>query len=478
VSNSKPNNSVGPQRGSTSKLPLSSCQLNVLARKSGFLVRKARKLTPGVLIKALVATVSSGGRTLRELALEVGLQRGETLSRRGLWKRLGEGAATFVEAVAGKTLAQAAGLIESLKLAAMPQVKRVLVGDSSTWNLHARLREHYPGGGNQHSEGGAQCRFQLTFDLLGGTWLHARIDPYRRNDRKAAMDIVGSILRKGDLLIRDLGYAVTEVFEAIDQLGAFFLSRLNTTAAVLEGPKRPLNLLELARKKAPQPGDFFSMSVRLTHKLALPCRLIIVNEGEEAGNTRRRRLKAEAKRQGFNHTKEYRKLQNWTLLVTNLPAESAGEKQLRELYWVRWRIENIFKVAKSHTALKKIAAHNTNVNHLRVLLWGWILLMVLLSMKNLFAMVLFVPQIGPPGHPPGPDPFLPIEQSIFTAMDKMLRWVALSIELDAAGSIDALMRRLQIQSQYHHRYVKQHNRITLPDRLANLLNSLHSPSLS
>jgi hypothetical protein len=315
----------------------------------------------------------------------------------------------------------------------------------------------------------AQCRFQLVFDLISGKWLEAKLDPYQRNDRTAAWDIVDYIVEKGDLIIRDLGYAVTGCLQAIADKGAYFLSRLNTVAAVLNEDGQRIDLLALARDKAPEVGDCFSVAIRLSKTERLACRLVVINEGEQVGNCRRRRLNKDSKRRGSSHTKEYLALQNWTLLVTNLPEQSASEIQLKELYRIRWRIENVFKICKSHTSLEKMAAHNSNQHHVQLMIWGWILFMIGLTMRGILA----IAELNPLANSGDVDQLYEIkatDRSVFKAIAKIIEWTKLQIELTAAGSIEELLRRLGEQSRYHDRYDKRADRISLPRRFELAIN--------
>lgn len=150
----------------------------------------------------------------------------------------------------------------------------------------------------------AQCRFQLTLDLLGGRWLDAKLDAYQRNDRIAASDIVASLVKPGDLIIRDLGYAVISCFEAIEKKGAHFLSRLQrATLFDLHGKK--IDLLQLVRAKAPICGNRFTTTVLLGMQNRFRCRLIAIRVPKEVAEQRRRRLHQEGQRQGINHQDSY-----------------------------------------------------------------------------------------------------------------------------------------------------------------------------
>jgi hypothetical protein len=423
------------------------------ARKSGWLRRVGcgKALTPIIFVQALVASVATGQRSLRELAIEVGLLSGGTISKQGLSKRIDARAVEFLKGVTGEALRRVACSAPELA-GQITGVLRILVGDSSTLALHRSLAEHFPGASNRTDKVAAQVRFQLTFDLLGGRWLQAALDPYRRNDKSAALDIVGPIVRAGDLVIRDLGYASIKCFRAIAAKGAYFLSRLPPVVGVFDSGGDAVDVLALARSCATRPGDTFTTEVELGAGDRFACRLVIIRVPEKVGDERRRRLHADAKRRGCKpHRKAYRALQDWTIFVTNLDAHQASDAKLHELYQLRWRIENIFKLSKSHTSLLRVAGHRTNRYHAEALIWAWLLMMISLSGKGIFRLC----------EPGGRDV---IGASIFKSIGKVLQWFALGIELACARDIPTLMLRLIEQQEYHDRYEKR-RRISMPDRL-------------
>jgi hypothetical protein len=427
-----------------------------IARSSGWLRRASsdRALTPAIFVQALVASVASGQRSLRALAVEVGLLSGRTISKQGLSKRIDASAVKFLKQVTARALRQIAGSATELG-GQIAGVRRILVGDSSTLPLHPTLSEHFPGATNQTDKVAAQVRFQLTFDLLGGRWLQAALDPYPRNDKSAALDIVKTVVEAGDLIIRDLGYATIESFRAIGKAGAYFLSRLPPVVGAYDPGDpggRMLDILTLARTRAPRPGDTYSREVELGAEQRFGCRLVIIRVPKEVGDQRRRKLNEEAKRRGSKaHRKAYLALQDWMVFVTNLDEQQASDAQLHELYQLRWRIENIFKLSKSQTDLLKVAGHRTNRYHAEALIWAWLLMMITLSGQGIFRLC------GEGGRDV-------VEVSIFKSIDKVLRWFVFGIEQACAGSIPELMRRLAKQQEYHDGYEKR-SRITMADRL-------------
>ena len=279
------------------------------------------------------------------------------------------------------------------------------------------------------------------------------------------------MLKAGDLLIRDLGYASIGVFEEIAAMKAWFLSRMIPGAVLFEAASGTrLDPLALAREKAPRPGDVCSVPVLLGVGKRLPCRLVIRNDGERVGSERRRCLAKEAKRRGTAPAKPYLKLQNWTLLVSNLDEGAASSEQLLALYETRWRIENVFKLAKSETKLSKLVGHRSNPHHIDLLLWGWILAMVEFGKMGFFA------TIESRLRSDGRSECVPVERSIFKAMERLLEIAATAIELAAAGSLAELMRRTMAQIEYHDRYEKR-ERKSLPALIGRALNLHHAYAL-
>ena len=66
---------------------------------------------------------------------------------------------------------------------------------------------------------------QFEYDLKSGRILDLSLTPAVRNDHADASETAENV-EKGDLVIRDLGYCSTAVFEKFGQKGVYFLSRL------------------------------------------------------------------------------------------------------------------------------------------------------------------------------------------------------------------------------------------------------------
>ncbi|MCP4239000.1 MAG: transposase [bacterium] len=307
--------------------------IDKIARRSGWLRRTVpgRALSPKIFVQAIVASVACGQRSLKALAVEVGLLSGKTISKQGLSKRINSKAVKFLKQVTARALKDVSFSAQQLS-GQIDGVRRILAGDTLTKRVQL----------------GADDRFE--------------------------------------------------------------------------------------------------------------CWLVIIRVPEGIGEERRRRLNDDAKRRGKKpHRKPYLALQDWMVFVTNLDEEQAGNLQLHELYQLRWRIENISKLSKSHTALLKLAGHRTNKLHAEALIWAWLLMMITLSGQGIFRLC------GAGGQEI-------IGVSVFKSIEKIVQWFAVSIELACAGNIATLMERLSSQQAYHDRFERR-RRISIPQRLARALES-------
>jgi len=442
--------------------------------------RKPKAIFPHQTLIGLLNSVAEGDSALRAIAIKTGLQSDNTIAKQSLHERISQPEAVefFKQSAAEAFEANLTSLCPT-PLEKLPDVNRILVGDSSAVKLHPSLREAFPGGVNWNRKS-ALLRLQCTLDLLTGQWINGGFDPYLRQDATAAHDLAeAELLQKGDLLIRDLGYAILDSFAAIEDAGAYFLSRLHPqwnlypAEAGAEGEADiPLDLIALLGRKAARCGESFRMKVKVGSRQRFACELIAIRVPEAVAATRRRRAKENVRTKGTTYSKAYLARLDWTLLITNLPESSATSEQLFDLYGLRWRVEIFFKLCKSHASLEKIAAHRTNRYHAEVLLWVWLILMIGLSARGVFAMA-SVQMVdgaktgGPPGGPPLARVMI-LSRSQIQMMPMVLKIVV--HQLQPRASTQKLFEQITRQCNYHNHYEKRKDRISLPQRLESVLS--------
>ena len=339
-----------------------------LARRTGFCRRKARKVGPRAFIQAICLTVLCANPSLHAAAVFASFWGKSVISRQGIWKRIGPRSAAFLRQV---TLALMAIQSQARRLAragVFAPFRRVLIEDSTVVPLAASLAKAFPGGANQSGKKSAAVKIQAVYDLLAGRFLRFALGAFTRNDQAAAGDIL-SLLRPGDLLLRDLGFFALPVFRAIAGQGAFFLSRLRQQVWIGAPDGRPFHLLAHLRRHG-----HFDGQVLLGSEERFLVRLVAVPVSSATAAERRRRLLQNRDRR-LRPTRERLALLGWALMITNVPPDVWDAPTVCKVYRARWRIEILFKAWKSHFRLAALPAGSAA--YVETFLWARLLLVTL-----------------------------------------------------------------------------------------------------
>lgn len=457
----------------------SPTRLDKLARRSGWRRRKGRKLTARHFVVGLLAAVTGAERSLRQLASTIGMGldlklpgavgagRYDTISKQALWERVGPDAVAFLKSVLAELICDRARP-GGHELPAIPGIKCVIIEDSTLINLHPALAGEFPAGRNQRADwAGAGLRLQAAFDLVTGEAMRLELTPYLRNDRTAAGDIVAG-LGPGYLLLRDLGYYGAPAFTAITAQGAHYLSRLPLNSVLHHGepggagPGERIDLLEHLRDRAPHPGDTTDIDVVIGsgQKGAerLRSRLVGRRVPEAVWKKRLRRLGQEEKRLGKKYSRRHRALLAWEIYITSLPREQVSAAKILEIYPLRWRVEIIFKACKSHSAVREIAAHRSNAEHVQAMLYAWLIALVLAARGGAFALAV-----------EGRDGVLRASGlSLLKVVRKTFELLGDIMRASAAPPSE-MLGRLSRQIEYHDRYEKRKKRTDMPTKAAEIL---------
>ena len=347
-----------------------SLPLKKMARSSGFMRRKPRKIGPRLFLKAICLMALSPGASLSLAAALISLAGPKAVSRQGLWKRLGAASAAFVAEAARALMAAKSGAQTMIRAGVFASFRRVLVEDSTVLPLGASLAKAYPGGANQHGKKRAAAKVNAVYDLLQGAFVRFGLSPFTRNDQAGAPDIL-QMAGKGDLLLRDLGFFALPVFARLMEAGAFFVRRLRHGLWIADLDGNRLDLLRHLRRHGA-----FDAQVLLGKKEKLRVRLVAVRISKAAAAERRRRLRQNRDKR-LHPTKEQLALLDWTLILTNVKADLWDAQTLCNVYRLRWRIEIWFKAWKSHLRMADLP--NGSRGYVETLIWARLLLAVLLS---------------------------------------------------------------------------------------------------
>jgi hypothetical protein len=248
---------------------------------------------------------------------------------------------------------------------------RVLLQDSTIIGLPVRLFALFSGVSNAHASV-CNARVQCVYDLIDEKFIHFTIDPYTKNDLKAAPELD---LKQGDLVIRDRGYLTFGEIQRHLQLKADCIYRHKSTTIYLDTQTgKEIDLI-----KEFKVTTTFDTMVSLNDKNATPVRLIALPINEEIANIRRMKAKKEMKKPP---SKEYLELLSWSIFITTISLKIAESSFILKAYRLRWRIEIIFKSWKSNMEFTKI--HNVSKTQLSIILFARFI-MIIICIQYIFS---------------------------------------------------------------------------------------------
>jgi len=181
----------------------------------------------------------------------------------------------------------------------------------------------------------------------------------------------GAILQiaiKGDLVIRDLGYFVLDIFKTMNESGIYFLTRWRYNVNLCDSATgKQICLEKLIKGKR-----YLDISI-LCGKSKIPMRLVVIKIDDDQAAKRRRKARKDHHR-SVNHSKGYYHLLGYVIFLTNVGENIWTYRQVAEAYRMRWKIEILFKSWKSKLHLEEIipkAQHHTE----RVEGWMYLILL-------------------------------------------------------------------------------------------------------
>jgi hypothetical protein len=296
------------------------------------------------------------------------------MTREALHGRFTPRAETFLETCLQYALKRKVDDGSSIEAALLDPFKRVLIFDSSSWDIDPHLADVLPGSGGGASA--ANCKLQVGYEYKHGELGFFKIDPGTRPDN-AYTTKLPSLLQAGDLALFDQGYFKLETLSQIAQKGAFYLTRFLVKTGLRDA--KALTPIDLQSVLYQFPGNTCQFHVVMGGQNGLPevrCRLICLRVSEQAANERRRRLLKEAKKKGRTPSNMHLALCEWTLLVTNVSVKDLPAKMAWQLYSLRWQIELLFKQLKSVLAIHR--SHTKKVSRLKCEIYGKLIFAVLI----------------------------------------------------------------------------------------------------
>lgn len=311
-------------------------------KKSGFVQRQSKMGGAEFAQTLTFGWMSNPQATLEELAQTAG-SVGVAISAQGLDQRFSKSGASCLKMILDEAINQ---VIQG-QMPAVPILKRfsaVYLQDSTIIELPAQLAEEWQGCGNGRGTGQAALKVEIRLDLLQGEMVGPLLEDGRIHD--AVSQIQSVAVLPNSLRIADLGYWRLETINQIDQAGGYWLSRLKNTLTITTAEGKTWDILDFLQT-VPE-GQPVDCPVQVSLQSPTPARLLAIRVPQAVADQRRRKLRAQAKRRQQPLSHKTLALADWTILVTNVPLSLLTLPEALILLRVRWQIELLFKLWKSH----------------------------------------------------------------------------------------------------------------------------------
>lgn len=295
-----------------------------------------------------------------------------SVSKQGLFDRITESAVSFAKQLLQYVIARQL-IVRQSEL--FRSFNKVILQDSTTLKLPDCLAAYFPGnvsGGMQKAVARIQCVINIkTFSFLDFT-----LSGFTRNDQGASKDIISSI-KKGDLVIRDLGYFSLNCFKQIIAKNAHILSRLRYGINLYDSKGNAIRWKQLCKKG--RPVD----KIVLVGEQRLPMRLVMIPLPSKQVADRIRKARNDRDKR-LNHSKDYYQWLSYTVFITDVQEDIWTAHQVAAAYKIRWQIEIIFKSWKSALHLQKILHDGcTNDHRVQVNIY-FLLIFICLFMQKIY----------------------------------------------------------------------------------------------
>lgn len=302
-----------------------------------------RKITSSDLLLSFFMMALHKGQSLLRWSVQLGFLIGTQISKQAIWKRFNQQHLDFL-----RELLQRAISVDMDDFVTKLSVSRghlfqhfahVYLQDSTCIQLPDHLAEHFPGSVSKGKRK-AVMKVQAIMNIKRNSFDYLEVGSFSKNDQKASADIL-SLLKPTDLVIRDKGYFVLDVFKKIMAKQAYFISRLRYGINIYDLQGNKLSLKTLTSK-----GRNVDQKILLSEE-KIPVRLILIKVPQQVADRRKRAANNDRDRR-LNHGEDYMRSLEYNIFVTNIEDQSLSSSQIAIVYGLRWRIEIVFKCWKSH----------------------------------------------------------------------------------------------------------------------------------
>ena len=293
----------------------------------------------------LFDAVSVNTKSLNAQAINTSGKYNVEITKQGIDQRYTPKAVKFIQTLIGELLYNQ--FSHSMEVGWFKTFNRVLIKDSTKFDVSENLAKQLPGSGGNASKAGVCIQYE--FGLKSGEVNDLSIGPSNCNDTTDTRATIAKV-KEGDLIIRDLGYSVLSCFTIINQKKAFYISRLRTSILVYEMKGNEfieLDFCKLHKMMKRLKINRLDKQVFIGRVEKIPVRLIIELMPEAEVNKRKRNTKANNKKRGHKTSSKFMNRAPFNLFITNIDETVLAPDVITKIYKLRWQVELIFKTWKS-----------------------------------------------------------------------------------------------------------------------------------
>jgi hypothetical protein len=261
----------------------------------------------------------------------------KTVSKQAIFKRMTKSWVATIKVLLQEVIAQQVGT--GIKPRLFKHFCNVLLHDSTTIHLPDVMQEKFKGNVSRGKKKSV-AKLNIILNIFSGYCPVMEWTSYTVNEQRLSPTIL-QIAKRGDLVIRDLGYFVLDVFRQMQDGGIYFLSRWKYGVGLYDiYSGNAISLLKLLKSKKRLDCQV------LLGKEKLRVRLVAIKLANAQAEIRRRKARQNRNKR-VNYRKDYYALLDYIIFITTVEHTIWNYRQVAEAYRVRWNIEILFKSWKS-----------------------------------------------------------------------------------------------------------------------------------
>jgi hypothetical protein len=242
-------------------------------------------------------------------------------------------------------MAQAVTAGQAVGVEILDRFEAVHLADCSAIPLPAELERLWRGTGGTGDACRAALKLDTGLELKTG---RLRVGLLQGRDSDSRGPVAEAVYGKGVLRIQDLGYFNLARMRAQGERGEYWPGRLQPGSVAFDADGARIDWPRWLGTLARQGVARHEVAVEIGAGERLPARLLLWRLPEEAAAQRRARMKDNARKHCRAATAESLALCDGNLLVTNVEGGKLSLAECLLLDGVRWHIERLFKLWKSH----------------------------------------------------------------------------------------------------------------------------------